>query len=46
MIYHVRHTTTYDYSEPVSLCHNLVHLAARIDRWCHHVRAPAVGSDE
>jgi transglutaminase-like putative cysteine protease len=29
MIYHVRHTTTYDYSEPVALCHNLVHLAAR-----------------
>ena len=29
MIYHVRHITTYDYSEPVSLCHNLVHLAAR-----------------
>src|SRR5205823_653097 len=29
MIYHVRHTTTYDYSEPVALCHNLVHLTAR-----------------
>ena len=26
MIYRVTHTTTYRYSKPVSLCHNLVHL--------------------
>jgi transglutaminase-like putative cysteine protease len=29
MIYRVTHTTTYSYSEPVTLCHNLVHLAPR-----------------
>jgi transglutaminase-like putative cysteine protease len=29
MIYHVLHTTTYSYSEPVSLCHNLAHLMPR-----------------
>lgn len=29
MIYRVSHTTTYLYSEPVSLCHNLIHLKAR-----------------
>ena len=29
MTYRVTHTTTYDYSEPVSLCHNLVHLTPR-----------------
>ena len=29
MIYQVTHTTTYDYGEPVSLCHNLVHLKPR-----------------
>ena len=31
MIYRVTHTTTYAYSEPVSLCHNLVHLTPRND---------------
>ena len=29
MIYRVRHTTTYGYSQPVSLCHNLLHLIPR-----------------
>jgi len=29
MIYHVTHTTTYSYSEPVSLCQNLAHLTPR-----------------
>lgn len=29
MIYRVTHSTTYAYSQPVSLCHNLVHLAPR-----------------
>lgn len=29
MIYRVRHTTTYSYSEPVSLCHNVAHLLPR-----------------
>ncbi len=29
MIYRVTHTTTYAYSEPVTLCHNLVHLTPR-----------------
>jgi len=29
MIYHVRHTTTYEYSEPVALCQNLAHLTPR-----------------
>src|SRR5271170_5032198 len=29
MHYHVSHTTTYLYTEPVSLCHNLVHLRPR-----------------
>jgi transglutaminase-like putative cysteine protease len=30
MIYHVLHTTTYTYSEPVSLCHNIAHLTPRV----------------
>jgi transglutaminase-like putative cysteine protease len=29
MIYRVTHTNSYSYSEPVSLCHNLLHLTAR-----------------
>jgi transglutaminase-like putative cysteine protease len=29
MLYAVTHTTTYEYAEPVSLCHNLVHLRPR-----------------
>jgi transglutaminase-like putative cysteine protease len=29
MIYRVTHTTTYAYSQPVSLCHNLLHLTPR-----------------
>ena len=29
MIYHVTHTTTYQYSEPVALCQNLAHLTPR-----------------
>jgi len=29
MQYHVNHTTTYEYSEPVSLCQNLAHLTPR-----------------
>jgi transglutaminase-like putative cysteine protease len=29
MTYRVNHTTTYVYSEPVTLCHNLVHLMPR-----------------
>jgi transglutaminase-like putative cysteine protease len=29
MLYRVMHTTTYDYTEPVSLCQNLAHLTPR-----------------
>src|SRR5580692_5248674 len=29
MIYRISHTTTYDYSTPVTLCHNLAHLTPR-----------------
>lgn len=29
MLYRVTHTTTYDYTEPVSLCQNLAHLMPR-----------------
>jgi transglutaminase-like putative cysteine protease len=29
MIYRIRHTTTYQYEEPVSLCHNLARLTPR-----------------
>ncbi|HEX3316260.1 MAG TPA: transglutaminase N-terminal domain-containing protein, partial [Gemmataceae bacterium] len=29
MRYQVLHTTIYDYAEPVSLCHNVLHLRAR-----------------
>src|SRR5438270_4237371 len=29
MLYRVTHTTTYDYTEPVSVCHNLAHLTPR-----------------
>jgi transglutaminase-like putative cysteine protease len=29
MLYNVSHTTTYLYTDPVSLCHNLVHLRPR-----------------
>lgn len=29
MLYRIHHTTTYTYAEPVSLCHNLVHLTPR-----------------
>jgi transglutaminase-like putative cysteine protease len=29
MRYRIRHTTTYDYSEPVSVCQNLAHLRPR-----------------
>jgi transglutaminase-like putative cysteine protease len=30
MIYHVRHTTTYTYADPVALCHNIAHLTPRV----------------
>jgi transglutaminase-like putative cysteine protease len=35
--YHVDHITTYDYTEPVSLCQNLAHLAPRATagQTCH-----------
>ncbi len=29
MLYRINHTTTYLYSDPVTLCHNLVHLTPR-----------------
>ena len=29
MIYRIRHQTIYTYAEPVSLCHNLLHLLPR-----------------
>ncbi|MGL4461682.1 MAG: transglutaminase family protein [Planctomycetia bacterium] len=29
MMFHVTHTSTFSYSQPVSLCHNLVHLRPR-----------------
>jgi len=33
MLYKSIHTTIYDYREPVSLCHNVFHLAARSGSW-------------
>src|SRR5260370_8950371 len=37
MLYTVTHTTKYSYTEPVSLCHNLVHLRPRVAprQTCH-----------
>jgi transglutaminase-like putative cysteine protease len=29
MLYRVAHTTTYDYTQPVTLCHNVAHLSPR-----------------
>src|ERR1700730_6681192 len=29
MLYRINHATTYIYSEPVTLCHNLLHLTPR-----------------
>jgi len=39
MLYHVTHTTVYEYSEPVSLCHNALHLKPRScpRQECHQV---------
>lgn len=34
--YEITHVTTYDYTEPVSLCQNVAHMSAR---WCGHQRA-------
>lgn len=31
MLYRILHKTTYDYAEPVALCHNLAHLTPRSD---------------
>lgn len=38
MLYNVTHATKYAYTEPVSLCHNLVHLRPRVAprQKCHH----------
>jgi transglutaminase-like putative cysteine protease len=38
MLYAVTHTTNYLYADPVSLCHNLVHLRPRLAprQTCHH----------
>ena len=38
MLYQVTHTTTYEYSAPVSLCQNLAHLTPRatIEQHCRH----------
>ncbi len=38
MLYAVTHTTSYLYTDPVSLCHNLVHLRPRAHarQICHH----------
>src|SRR5438132_13947987 len=38
MLYSVTHTTNYAYTDPVSLCHNLVHLRPRVAprQKCHH----------
>jgi transglutaminase-like putative cysteine protease len=33
MLYKSIHTTIYDYIEPVSLCHNVLHLTARTGSW-------------
>ncbi|MFO0889065.1 MAG: transglutaminase family protein [Isosphaeraceae bacterium] len=33
MLYRAVHTTIYDYGEPVSLCHNVLHLTARNGAW-------------
>jgi transglutaminase-like putative cysteine protease len=40
MLYNVTHMTSYSYTEPVSLCHNLVHLRPRAAprQTCHHSR--------
>lgn len=38
MLYHINHTTNYQYSNSVSLCHNLAHLAARTCAWQTCVR--------
>lgn len=40
MIYQVTHTTTYEYSEPVTLCQNLAHLTPRSSsrQWCQPTR--------
>jgi transglutaminase-like putative cysteine protease len=40
MTYRVTHSTTYDYSEPVALCHNLAHLTPR-----NHPRQTCLRSD-
>src|SRR4051794_37395090 len=29
MLYRINHATTYNYTEPVTLCHNVVHLTPR-----------------
>jgi transglutaminase-like putative cysteine protease len=34
--YRITHVTTYEYTEPVSLCHNVAHLIPRV---CEHQRA-------
>jgi transglutaminase-like putative cysteine protease len=51
MIYHISHITNYYYSNNVSLCHNLAHLAARncpwqtcLDHGLHFSTPPAVSS--
>jgi transglutaminase-like putative cysteine protease len=38
MLYAISHTTRYQYTDPVSLCHNLVHLRPRLAprQTCHH----------
>ncbi|MGE3803987.1 MAG: transglutaminase N-terminal domain-containing protein [Gemmataceae bacterium] len=53
MLYRILHKTTYDYAEPVSLCHNLAHLTPRSDerQQCRLCRlqidpAPAVISSQ
>lgn len=33
MLYRVSHTTVYEYTEPVSTCHNIVHLGFRETSW-------------
>ena len=52
MIYQISHSTTYDYSQPVSLCHNIAHLTPRFGprQRCHRssleiMPAPAVSED-
>ena len=46
MQYRVKHTTTYEYAEHVSLCQNLAHLTPREVPWQRCLRTTLVVSPE